>query len=160
MTARRDAEPPRRPRRSRVPRESGRRLSLALVASVAVLVSGCVYYPTITDVGGTRIRPANGRIVREGEVAAFYVELQSTGKFGDVLTSVTTPAAREARLVSGGGEPIPRFEIPGTTTVVFSAAGPHVELSGLTRQLAPGETVIVTLVFQKVGQLGVVSVVE
>jgi copper(I)-binding protein len=160
MTARRDGVPARPPRRGRCPREGRRRLALALAASVTLLVSGCVYYPTIIDVGGTRIRPANGRIVLQGEVASFYVELESTGKFGDVLTSVTTTAAREARLVSGGGEPIPRFEIPGTTTVVFSAAGAHVVLSGLSRPLTPGETIIVTLVFEKVGLLGVVSLVQ
>ena len=160
MTARCQRAPVRRPRRRQAAREGRHRAAFALLVSVALLGSGCVYYPTIVDVGGTRIRPTNGRIVRQGEVAAFYVELQSTGKFGDVLTSVVTPAAKEARLVSAGGEPLQRLEIPGTTTVSFSAGGAHVVLAGLTRPLAQGETIIVTLVFEKMGQLGVVSLVE
>ncbi|MBI4636137.1 MAG: copper chaperone PCu(A)C [Candidatus Rokubacteria bacterium] len=133
----------------------------AAVFVVLVLASACVYYPVISDVGGTRIQPANGRIVRQPTgAAAFYVELNSTGKFGDVLTGVTTPVARRAEIVSPTGAPLPTLEIPGVSVVRFGPGSPHVLLSDLTRPLTSGEVIIVTLLFRKLGGLGIVSVVE
>jgi len=32
---------------------------------VGLLLAGCTYYPTIEDIGGIRIRPQNGRAVRQ-----------------------------------------------------------------------------------------------
>jgi copper(I)-binding protein len=119
-----------------------------------------VTYPAITEIGGPRIRPENGRLVRQGDAAALYVDLHSTGKFGDVLTAATAPVASRAALVGDGTAPVDRIEIPGATTVALRPGGPHVRLDGLTRALAPGEVVIVTLVFEKTGNLGVISVVE
>lgn len=138
-----------------------RRLARALaLVTVLAAAAGCVYYPTVSEVGGTRIQPRNGRAVRQGEQALFYAELASTGRFGDVLMAASTPAAREALIVTPAGVPVARLEIPGGTVVVFGPGGPHVVLSGLTRELRPGDVIIVTLVFQKFGNLGVVTVVE
>lgn len=124
------------------------------------LLAGCVTYPAITDIGGTRIRPENGRLVRQADGAALYVDLHSTGKYGDVLTSARAPVASRAALVGDGATAVERIEIPGAALVAFRPGGPHVRLAGLTRALAAGEVVIVTLVFEKTGSLGVVSVVE
>jgi periplasmic copper chaperone A len=52
------------------------------------------------------------------------------------------------------------MEVPGTTVVTLVPDGPHVVLSGLTRPLVPGESIIVTLVFEKSGGIGVITVVE
>jgi copper(I)-binding protein len=133
---------------------------LVLAALVVLAAAGCVHYPTVADTGGVRLQPERGRAVREGDTAAFYVELRSTGKFGDVLTGVLSPVARQAQLVNGAGAPIAALEIPGTMTVNFVPGGPHAILSDFTRPLVPGETIIVTLMFQKYGALGVVTVVE
>jgi copper(I)-binding protein len=133
---------------------------LVLAALALVAAAGCVHYPTVADTGGVRLQPDKGRAVREGDSAAFYVELRSTGKFGDVLTGVLSPVARQAQLVDGGGAAISALEIPGTMTVLFAPGGPHAVLSDFTRPLVPGETIIVTLMFQKSGALGVITVVE
>lgn len=125
-----------------------------------MVLAGCVTYPAITDVGGTRIRPENGRLARQPDGAALYVDLHSTGKFGDVLTAVRAPVATRAVLVGPAATPVDRIEIPGASVVVFQPGGPHIRLADLTRALTPGEVVIVTLVFEKTGNLGVVSVVE
>ncbi|MBI1734142.1 MAG: copper chaperone PCu(A)C [Candidatus Rokubacteria bacterium] len=117
-------------------------------------------YPAITDIGGTRIRPENGRLVRQPDGAALYVDLHSTGKYGDVLVAARAPIAGGAMLVGAGGAPVPRLEVPGAALLLFRPGGPNVRLSELTRALTPGEVVIVTLVFEKIGHLGVVSVVE
>ncbi len=134
--------------------------ALAAVALVALATGGCVHYPTVLEAGGTMLRPDKGRAVRVGAGVEAYFELRSSGKYGDVLTKVHTPVAREALLVDGQGQALPRLEVPGATVVVFAPKAPHVVLRELTRPLVPGETIIVTLMFEKVGGLGVICVVE
>jgi copper(I)-binding protein len=130
------------------------------LAALLLLLAGCVHYPTVVDVGGTNIRTANGRAVRQGDGALVYFDLVSTGKFGDTITAVTTAAAKEARLVDGAGAPLPSLDVPGATTVKFAAGGPHIVLADVTSPLKPGETFIVTLQLRKSGGLGLVTVVE
>jgi len=137
-------------------RRSGRTV---LVLS-ALALSACVYYPSITEIGGIRIQPANGRLVRDGDRAVFYAELNNTGKFGDVLTRIETPVAGRAELVGPSGTPLGQLEVPGGELVRFEPDGRRIVLSALTRALQPGEVVIVTLVFEKSGAIGVVAAVE
>ena len=136
-----------------------RRVRSVLVLTVLAL-GACVYYPTITDIGSIRIQPANGRVVRDGDRAVFYADLNNTGTFGDAITRAETPAARRATLVGPGGMPLGQLEVPGQTLVRFERNGPHVVLSELKRALEPGEVVVVTLVFEKIGALGVAALVE
>ena len=134
-----------------------RRLALALAASV---VAGCVYFPTVRDVSGVRFKPEKGRLVRQADGAVFAVELRSTGKYGDTLMAASAPIARRAQLIGPGGAPVNRVEVPGETVMKLGAGAPRVVFSELTRELTPGEVVIVTLNFAKYGNLGVVTVVE
>jgi copper(I)-binding protein len=134
----------------------GRGIGLALV----VLLAGCVYYPTVADVGGVRLMPERGRVVRNGDGALFFVDITSTGMFEDVLVRVETPIAKRAQLLDPNGEPLARLLVPGTSLVRLQAGGERVVLSELTRELKTGEVVIVTLFFEKSGALGVVSSVE
>lgn len=132
---------------------------LVLVALVA-LAAGCVHYPSVMDIGGTRIFPRHGHAVRDGAKLRFYVELDSSGKFGDVVTGIASPVARTAELVSASGAPLAELEVPGTQVVRLAPDGPHGVLSDLTREVKPGDTVIVTLTLRKSGGLGVVTVVQ
>ena len=136
-------------------------MTRALVLAIALaLATGCVHYPTVDEAGGPRIRPENGRAIRGTEGLAVYVDLHSTGKYGDVLMAAHSPVARDARVVDQSGAAVTRLEIPGTTVVPLRPGGPHVRLSNLTRQPNPGEVIIVTLTFEKSGNLGIVTVVE
>src|SRR5262245_61373605 len=79
-------------------------LRRAVLAVLVVLVAGgalggCVHYPTVMDVGGTNLRTANGRALPGGDGAVVTFEIVSTGKYGDVITGVTTDVAKQARLV-------------------------------------------------------------
>jgi len=132
----------------------------AALAVALLLTAGCVTYPTVMDVGGPRLRPDKGRAVRNADGALVYFDIKSTGKYGDVITAVYSPVAKQAALVGAAGDPLARFEVPGATTFRFTAEGPHVVLSDLTRTLTPGETIIVTLIFEKSGGLGVITTVE
>jgi len=124
------------------------------------LVAGCVHYPTVEDAGGPRIRPENGRAARAADGVNVYLDLHSTGKYGDVLMGAQSTVAGEAKLVDQSGAVLERLEIPGVAVVPLRPNGPHVRLSNLTRQLNAGEVIIVTLRFQKTGNLGVLTVVE
>ena len=133
-----------------------RRAALAAL----LLASGCVYYPTVMDTGGVRLRTENGRAVRQGADLVVTFDVVSSGKYGDVIVSVTTPLARQAQLVNGRGAPLGRLEVPGATTVHFTADGPHIVLADLQRPVERGETFIVTLMFQKSGGIGIVTLLE
>jgi copper(I)-binding protein len=132
----------------------------AALAVALLLAAGCVNYPTVMDVGGPRLRPDKGRAVRKADGAVVYFDLKSTGKYGDIITAVYSPVAKNAALVDAGGGALSRVEVPGAMTMSFTAEGPHVVLSDLTRPLTPGETIIVTLIFEKSGGLGVITTVE
>ena len=136
------------------------RRGLAPAVLALVLLAGCVGYPMVTEVGGIRIQPANGRVVRQGGGAVFFADIDSTGKFDDAITRVETPVARRAQLVNAGGAPIARLAVPGITLVRLEPTGPRVLLSELTRELRSGEVVIVTLFFEKTGAIGVIAPVE
>ena len=125
-----------------------------------LLLAGCVNYPKITDIGGVRILPEHGRVVLQGIDALFFVDINSTGMFDDVLIRVETPVAGRAQLIGPQGAPLDRLRVRGTTLVRLLPDGQHVLLTDLTRELKPGEVVIVTLVFQKAGAIGVIAPVE
>jgi copper(I)-binding protein len=132
----------------------------AALAAVGLGLAGCIRYPSVVDVGGTRIRTENGRAVRDGDRLKVFFDVVSTGKYGDVVTSVAAPIAKEARFVDATGVPLARVEIPGAATLKFTPDAPHVVLAGLQRPLPPRETFILTLQFEKSGGIGVVTVVE
>ena len=136
----------------------GRAAGLAL--AVLVLAAGCVYYPMVTDLGGVRLMPTKGRVVREGAGAIFYAEIDSTGKFGDTLVHAETPIAHRVQLVDARGAPLPRLAVPAVSLVRLAPGAPHIVLADLTRPLRPGEVIIITLVFEKTGAVGVISTVE
>src|SRR5205823_8802512 len=92
--------------------------------------------------------------------AVVYFDLKSSGKYGDVITGVHTPVARQAQLVDARGAPLSRVEVSGASVTRFTAKGPHVVLTDLTRPLVLGDTIIVTLVLEKMGGLGVIATVE
>lgn len=139
-----------------------RQRSVLVVVALLLIAGACVHYPAIEDLGGTRILPERGRVVRRGtgNAADFYVKLNSVGKYGDILLGVSAPVAGRAQVVTARGAPLEALEVPGTAVVALQPNSPHVVLWELTRELQPGESLIVTLFFQKSGGIGVISVVE
>ena len=127
---------------------------------VLLLLAGCTYYPTVGDTGSPRLEPKNGRLVRTAGGAVCYFELESTGKFGDLLVSAESTAARRIAIVGANGAPVKSLAVPGQSRLDFRPDGPRITLSELTQSLAPGDGVIVTLVFAKSGRIGVVTRVE
>lgn len=133
--------------------------SLALVM-LTLLLAGCVYYPTVGDTGSPRMEPKNGRLVRTAGGAVCYFDLESTGKFGDLLVSAESTAARRVAIVAADGALVSNITVPGSSLLAFRPDGFRITLADLTQPLTPGDGVIVTLVFAKSGRIGVVSRVE
>jgi copper(I)-binding protein len=128
---------------------------------LAMGLGGCVYYPTVGDIGGIRIRPQNARALRHEGTLVVYMDLDSTGKYGDAVVAVVVPPiARNAVLIDQTGRPIARLEVPGETRVRLFSDGPRIVLTELTRPVVPGEAIIITLVFEKAGNIGALARVE
>jgi copper(I)-binding protein len=137
-----------------------RRLAPAVLL-LALVLGSCTYYPTIPDVGGIRIRPQNGRAVRQPTGLALFMDLESSGKYGDAVVGVLAPeVAGSAVMIGPAGQPVTRLEVPGTTLVRLFPAGPHIVLGDLARPVAAGEVLLVTLIFEKVGNIGAITRVE
>jgi copper(I)-binding protein len=93
---------------------------------------------------------------------AVYVTIANRGAEPDALLSATTDAAATVELhetVQEGGvmkmRPRPTFEVPGGGRLEMKPGGHHIMLLGLTRDLKPGDTVRVTVTFEKAGRLTV-----
>ena len=92
-------------------------------------------------------------------VGAIYVTLENRGTLEDRLVSVASPAAKSAMLhetVEEGGVSQMReseADIAPRGVLEMKPGGAHIMLMGLTKPLKEGETVGVTLNFEKAGEL-------
>jgi copper(I)-binding protein len=93
---------------------------------------------------------------------AVYVTIVNRGAGPDALISAATDAASTVELhevVQEGGvmkmRPLPRVEVPASGRLEMKPGGHHIMLLGLTRDLKPGDTVSVTLTFDKAGRMTV-----
>ena len=131
-----------------------------VVVALALVLAGCVYYPTVGDIGGAHLAPERGRVVRNGDGALFFVDITNSGISEDFLVRVEMPIAKRAQILGATGEPLQKLSVPGPSLLRLRPDGERVALSELTRELKAGEVVIVTLFFEKSGAVGVVSSVE
>lgn len=97
-----------------------------------------------------------------GGAGAVFLTLQNTGPTDDRLLGVSTDAARMAELHShsqtaDGVMVMGRIEggiaLPAGGTHALARGGDHVMLMGLTRTLAQGDSLTVTLTFQTAGAI-------
>ena len=61
--------------------------------ALALLLAGCVYYPTVGDIGGARLAPERGRVVRNGDGALLFVDITNSGLSEDFLVRVEVESA-------------------------------------------------------------------
>ena len=131
-----------------------------VVVALALVLAGCVYYPTVGDIAGAHLAPERGRVVRNGDGALFFVDITNTGISEDFLVRVEMPIAKRAQILGATGEAVQKLMVPATSMLSLRADRERIALSELTRELKAGEVVIVTLFFERTGALGVVSSVE
>lgn len=131
-----------------------------ILAAAASLLAGAAFAAKAgaIDISGAWSRPAP-----QGGNGVGYVVLANGGKAGDRLVSASTPVAGRVEMhesmVMGGKammHPRPRgIELPAGKTVALKPESFHLMLIGLKKPLKVGETVPVTLKFEKSGTVTV-----
>jgi hypothetical protein len=93
---------------------------------------------------------------------AVYVTITNRGGRPDALVGAATDAATTVELhetVHEGGvmkmRPLPRVDVPAGGRLEMKPGGHHIMLLGIKRDLKPGDTVTVTVTFEKAGRMTV-----
>jgi hypothetical protein len=101
----------------------------------------------------------SGRPTTRGN-GAVYVTITNYGNEPEALVAATTDAAERVELhvtVERGGtmvmQPLPQFDIPAGGKLEMKPGSYHIMLLGLKSDLTPGDTVAVTLTFEKAGPM-------
>jgi periplasmic copper chaperone A len=102
------------------------------------------------------------RAAGQGATGAGFLSVSNRGAAADRLLSASTPAARAVELhtMLRDGDvmrmrAVDAIEIPAGQTVALRPGGLHIMLVGLSRPLREGETVPLTLRFERAGEVRV-----
>lgn len=126
----------------------------------------CLYSAAaVAQTGGVEIKDAWARATPGGaENGAAYVTLLSAT--GDRLTGVTSSAAKVTQLhemTNDGGvmkmRELSAIELPPGQAVTLKPGGAHIMMMGLDHPLRPGESIQLTLRFDKAGTREVTAAV-
>jgi hypothetical protein len=144
------------------------RLVLVVAASLALL-AGC---------SGSASSPAAGITVTDAwarsssamaSAGAAYATITNAGSAADALIGASSPAAATVEVhetvvmgspdASGGGmmgmQPVARVEIPAGGSLQLKPGSYHVMLIGLVKDLKAGDTIDLTLKFERAGAITV-----
>jgi len=142
---------------------------------VASVAAGC------SSGGGTAEVKATDAWARASSAmasaGAAYMTIENTGSAADALIGASSPAATTAEVhetvVMGspapgasadggmmGMQPVKRLEIPAGGTVELKPGSYHIMLIGLKQDLKVGDSVEITLTFEKVGEIKVTATVR
>jgi len=151
--------------------------SFALVSAVLFTVAACssgsgaasaapatAATPTTPTVSDAWVRPPMG----PDRPAAGYMTIANPGGEADALLSVSSPIATSVEIhettadASGmmAMHPIERLDIPAGGSAKLEPGGYHLMLMGVTKMPAVGETVELTLTFEKAGDVVVQAEVK
>lgn len=107
------------------------------------------------------------RAAAQGGVGGAFMILKNSGAAADRLVSVSTPVAGKVEIHQTTREgdvtrmrPVAGIEVPAGGTVTLAPGGLHVMMMGLTRPLAVGERVPLTLTFERAGAVQVEAQVQ
>jgi copper(I)-binding protein len=133
-------------------------LSLALMSAPALAAD--------TKAGSIEIEHPWARATATAN-GAIYMELENKGGAPDKLVAASTPAAEKAELHTHLMEngiarmrPVDAIEVTPGSPTVLRPGGLHVMLMGLKAPLKVGDTITVTLTFEKAGKVEVTVPVQ
>lgn len=144
----------------------------ALVATLLVVLSACSSSGSpsgpASPAAGIAVSGAWARAAAQDGTSAAYLTIDNGGGAADQLLSVSTPAAGMAQVhetmsdASGmtGMQPVNAIDIPAGGQVKLEPGGYHIMLMDLTKPLAAGDAIQLTLVFQKAGPVVVTAEVR
>lgn len=162
---------PRCPQRQpKAPRHTAK----ALAAALAISLSACSPASDAdasVETAASRIAVERGwsRETAPGQDAGgAFMTIVNSGGAGDRLLGGTTPAAEDVQIHTvDTADGVMRMrqlsdglEIPAGGTVTLAPGGYHIMLTGLRRPLSQGETVPLTLEFEKAGPIDVELAVQ
>lgn len=129
-------------------------------ASLAGVSAARAAQPTLSAVSAWVAAPAPG-----ATSATAYVQLNNPGMYDVYITAATADVAAKVEFragASGGAEPRPvaEFAVPAYGSTEAAATAPHLRLVDLTRPLAAGDTVQLTLTTDGGVQLKVAAAVR
>lgn len=134
----------------------------ALLAAIAVPAAA-----QETSAGALRITRPWSRAAGGGGTGAGYMTIRNTGTAPDRLLAARFAGARTVELhthIRDGDvmrmRPVPAIDLPPGQEVRFQPGGLHIMLIGLTGPLRQGESVPLTLVFERAGEVEVMLRVE
>jgi len=151
------------PRRTRIPLPLV--VLLATVALLAACSSAATPPPLGISVTGAWARSTSAT----AGTSAAYATITNAGTTADALVGASSPVAASAEIhqtmtvgspaPSSGGmmgmQPVSRVEIAAGASLQLQPGSYHVMLVGLTRDLVIGETIDLTLTFEKAGPVTV-----
>ncbi len=108
-------------------------------------------------------RPTMG----EMRTTALYMTIKNDTDISDVLLGVSTPIAEQAALHSTVLQegiarmlPLDRLSIPAHAEVAFTPGKLHIMLMGIKKPLAKGDSIPLTLSFEKAGEKTIEVMIE
>ena len=145
------------------------RLLRAAFAAAILVVTPAFAYNGVTHLGPINISlPFTRATLPNAPVGGGFMTIENTGAEADRLVSVTSTVAGETQIheMAMEGEVMKMrqladgLEIPAGETVVLAPGGFHIMFMGLKQAFVEGETVAVTLTFEKAGSVEVLLPVE
>lgn len=134
--------------------------------STVILFAGCRrHQKPVAKVGDIDVIDAFVMDPIRPDVTAGYLTLENLGDSVDALLDASTPVARAASLhgTPGGGggmQHLSQLDVPAHGKASLAPGGTHLMLTDVRRKLAPGDTVPITLRFQRSGSVTVPFVVR
>jgi len=138
-----------------------RRLSAAL-AAVILFASPSFAEEDATHIGNLAVSaPFTRATLPNAPVGGGYLTIENTGTEPDRLVSITSPVSNdvEVHTMTMDGDVMTMkaldgaLEIPAGETVTLAPSGLHIMFMNITQPFVEGETVPVTLNFEKAGAL-------
>ena len=145
------------------------RLLRAAFAAAILVVTPAFAHNGVTHLGPISISlPFTRATLPNAPVAGGFLTIENTGAEPDRLVSATSDIAGETQIheMAMQGDVMKMrqladgLEIPAGETVVLAPGGFHIMFMGLKQALVEGETITVTLTFEKAGTVDVVLPVE
>ncbi len=145
------------------------RLLRAAIAATLLVVAPTFAHDGVTHLGAINISlPFTRATLPNAPVGGGFLTIENEGPEADRLVSVTSAVAGETQIheMAMEGEVMKMrelpdgLEIPAGETVVLAPGGFHIMFMGLKQPFVEGETVPVTLTFEKAGSVEVLLPVE
>ncbi|QDZ12955.1 copper chaperone PCu(A)C [Devosia ginsengisoli] len=145
------------------------KLLRAALAAAILVATPAFAHNGVTHLGDINISlPFTRATLPNAPVAGGFLTIENIGTEPDRLVSVTSDIAGETQIheMAMQGDVMKMrpladgLEIPAGETVVLAPGGFHIMFMGLKQTLVEGETVAVTLTFEKAGSVEILLPVE